>query len=199
MAGKELVCIDKFGRALVVGVQVVRDCTVSGRSQATLRCRVNCGDIAGLGVVEGTHGAIWLANSFNWLDCQRAPRAVYRLLHEAVRLSVGALVGKHHSIQEEDMGPALETVADTQGSPRCTRQGAVPERLADLQGWACSNCTSSTERQVLAQLLLECGDVFSRGDGDMGLTKVISHVIPLAAGTGPIKHSAWHLGPKKEK
>jgi len=36
MAGRELVCIDKFGRPLVGGVQVVQDCTVPGRSQATL-------------------------------------------------------------------------------------------------------------------------------------------------------------------
>jgi len=36
---------------------------------------------------------------------------------EPVRLSAGALVGKYHSIQEADVGPALETVADTQGNP----------------------------------------------------------------------------------
>jgi len=27
MAGKELICVDKFGRLLVGGVQVVRNCT----------------------------------------------------------------------------------------------------------------------------------------------------------------------------
>jgi len=70
MAGQELVCVDKFGRPLVGGVQVVRDCTVPERSQATLRCRVNCKEIAGLGVVKETHGAIRLANSLNRLNCQ---------------------------------------------------------------------------------------------------------------------------------
>jgi len=70
IAGKELVCVDKFCRPLVGGVQVVRDCTVPGKSQATLRCRVNCREIAGLGVVEGMHGKIQLANSLNQLDCQ---------------------------------------------------------------------------------------------------------------------------------
>jgi len=49
MAGRELVCVDKFGRPLVGRVQVVRDCTVPGRSQATLHCRVNCKEIAGSG------------------------------------------------------------------------------------------------------------------------------------------------------
>jgi len=60
MAGKELVCVDKFGRPLVGGVQVVRDCTVSGKSQATLRCRVNCREIAGLGWLrERTEQSDW--------------------------------------------------------------------------------------------------------------------------------------------
>jgi len=75
MAGEELVCVDKFGRPLVGGVQVVRDCTVPGRSQVTLccrvNCRVNCVRSLNLGVVEGTHGAIRLANSLNRLDCRR--------------------------------------------------------------------------------------------------------------------------------
>jgi len=56
----------------------------------------------------------------------------------------------------------------------------------DLYSGASGSSTSSTERQVLAQLLAEYSDVFSRGDEDMGLTKVISHEIPLAAGTTPI-------------
>jgi len=68
-ARKELVYIDKFGRPLVGGVQVVRDCMVPGRSQATLRCRVNCKEIAGLGMVERMHGDIQLANSLNRFDC----------------------------------------------------------------------------------------------------------------------------------
>jgi len=71
MARRELVCVDKFGRLLVGGVKVVQHCMVPGRSQATLRCRVNCRGIAGLGVVEGTHEAIRVANSLNRLDCRQ--------------------------------------------------------------------------------------------------------------------------------
>jgi len=187
MAGKELACVDKFGRPLVGGVQVVQDCTIPGRSQATLRCRVNCKEITDLGVVEGTHGAIRLANSLNWLDCRK--ELLVQCINpfaESVRLSAGVLVGKYHSIQETDVGPALETVADSQGNLPRIKQGAVPKHVADLYGGACNNCTSSAERQELAQLLMEYSDVFSRGNGDMGLTKVISHEIPLTAGTTPI-------------
>jgi len=70
---------------------------------------------------------------------------------------------------------ALETVTDIQENPFCASRGAVREHLADLNDGACGNCTSSTERLILAQLLMEYSDVFCRGDGDMGMTKVISH------------------------
>jgi len=83
-------------------------------------------------------------------------------------------------------------------TPLCASRGAVSEQLADLYGGACGNCTSSAERQVLAQPLMEYSDVFSRGDEDIGLTKVISHEIPLAAGTTPIQQPTRRLGPEKE-
>jgi len=118
---------------------------------------------------------------------------------EPVRLSARALVGKYHSIQEANVGSALETVADTQGKPLRASRGAVPEHVADLYGGVCGNCTSSTERQAPAQLLTEYSDVFSRGDGDMGLTKVFSLGLPLAAGTAPIRQPTCRLGPEKLK
>jgi len=57
MAGRELACVDRFGRPLVGRVQMVQCCTVPGRSRATVRCRVNCSEISDLGVVEGARGA----------------------------------------------------------------------------------------------------------------------------------------------
>jgi len=41
MAGKELTCVDKSGRPVAGSVQVVRNCTIPGRSRATIHCRVN--------------------------------------------------------------------------------------------------------------------------------------------------------------
>jgi len=49
MSGQELAGIDKFGRPLVGGVQVVRNCTIAGRSRATIHCRVNDSQISKLG------------------------------------------------------------------------------------------------------------------------------------------------------
>jgi len=51
----------------------------------------------------------------------------------------------------------------------------------------------------MAQLLREYGDVFSSGDHDVGLTNVVCHEIPLAAGTIPIRQPSRRLGPEKEK
>jgi len=65
--GNELACVDKFGRPLVGGVHAVRNCTVPGRSRATIHCRVNNRQLSGLGFVEGTHTKIRLASSLNQL------------------------------------------------------------------------------------------------------------------------------------
>jgi len=82
-------------------------------------------------------------------------------------------MGKYHPIQEADVGPELETVADTPGAPPRAERAAVPEHVADLYDSACENCSSSTERQALARLLMDYSDVFSYGDEDMELTKVV--------------------------
>jgi len=49
MGDRELTCVDKFGRPLVRGMQVVRNCTIPARSRATIHCRVNNSQISGLG------------------------------------------------------------------------------------------------------------------------------------------------------
>jgi len=56
MVGHELACVVRFGQPLVGGVQVVQHCTVPRRSWATVRCKVNCSEISGLGVMEGALG-----------------------------------------------------------------------------------------------------------------------------------------------
>jgi len=99
-------------------------------------------------------------------------------------LPVGSLVGKFHSVQEEDIGPALETADEAQRAPTKNGRRSVPEHLVDLYGDACDGCGSKRECLVVAQLLSEYKDVFSCGDHDMGLAKAVCHEIPLAAGDG---------------
>jgi len=64
---------------------------------------------------------------------------------EPVRLSAGALVGKYHSIQEADVGPALETVADTQRTPPL----APVEELSRSMWLTCTRKRVETVRVVL--------------------------------------------------
>jgi len=49
MANKELTCVDKLGRFLARGIQVVQSCTKPGRTRATVHCKVDGGYSSGLG------------------------------------------------------------------------------------------------------------------------------------------------------
>jgi len=92
MTGRELACVDRFGRPLVGGVQVVQHCTVPGRSHATVRCRVNCRKISDLGMVEGALRGVQLISSLNRLD-ERGKFLVQCVnpFTEPVELPVGSL------------------------------------------------------------------------------------------------------------
>jgi len=133
MAGRELACVDRFGRPLVGGVQVVQRCIVPRCHRATVRCRVNCREISHLGVVKGALGAVQLANSLNRLN-ERGEFLVQCMnpFTEPVELPAGSLVGKFYSVQEEDVGPALETADEACSIPTRDGRGPVPEHVAEL-------------------------------------------------------------------
>jgi len=114
-------------------------------------------------------------------------------------LPAGLLVGKFHSVQEEDVGPALEMADETRRIPTRDGRGPVSEHVAKLYGNACDGCESKRERMIVAQLLSEYKDVFSCADHDMGLAKAVSHEIPLVAGMVPIRQLTCGLSPEKEK
>jgi len=138
IASKDLTCVNKSGHPLVGGVQVVRSCTVPGHSRATIHYRVNNSQIFGLRVVEGTHGRIQLASSFDRLT-EREEILVQCVnpFTESVQLPPGSRLGRFHSVQEEDVGPSLEDA--TKGSPTApvqrpgdrpaTRPGIVRDSL----------------------------------------------------------------------
>jgi len=94
MAGRELTCVDKFGRLLVGGVQVVRRCTIPSRSRVTINCKVNSRWISGLGVVEGVNSSIQLVSSLNQLTA-RGEILVQCVnpFTESVELLAGSMVG----------------------------------------------------------------------------------------------------------
>jgi len=200
MAGKELSCVDKFGCPLVRGVQVVRNCTVPGRSRVTIHCRVNNRQLSGIGFVEGTHTRIQLASSLNRLTDQGEILVqCINPFSEPVTLSSGSLLGRFHTVQEGDVGPSLGGTMEGPQERSSVRRGTVPEHVKELYQSACEGCAGHKERQAMAQFLREYGEVFSSGDHDVGLASTVRHEIPLAAGTIPIRQPMKRLGPKKEK
>jgi len=74
-------------------------------------------------------------------------------LTEPVELPAGSLVGKFHSVQEENVGPALETAEEAQRIPTIDGRVPVPEHLVELYGDACNGCESKRERLVVVQQL----------------------------------------------
>jgi len=101
-------------------MQVVRNCMIPGRSQATIHCRVNNSQISGLGVVEGAHARIQLASSLNRLtEWGEILVQCVNPFSEAVKLPSGSVLGRFYSVQEEDIGPSL---GDAMEGPRQRRQ-----------------------------------------------------------------------------
>jgi len=143
MAGKELACVDKSGRPLVGGEQVVRNCTIPGRSRATIHCRVNSSQISGLGVVEGAHDRIQLASSLNRLTARGVILVqCINPFTESVKLPAGSLLGRFHLVQEEDVEPSLgDMTKDPRQRPSGGR-GTVPPHVKELYEAACGGCAS---------------------------------------------------------
>jgi len=188
MAGKELTCVDKSGRPLAGSVQMVRNCTIPGRSRATIYCRVNNSQFFGLGVVGGAHTRIQLASSLNQLTDQGAILVqCVNPFSKAVTIPSGSTLGCFHSIQEKDIGPSLRYATGGLHLSPSLRRGTVPPHVQELYQTVCDGCASNQD------------DVFSSGDHDVGLTSAVRHEIPLAAGTTPIRQPTRRLGPEKEK
>jgi len=156
MNGKELTCVNKSSHPLTGGVQVVRNCTIPGRSRATIHCRVNDSQISGLGVVEGAHTRIQLASSLNQLT-ERKEILVQCVnpFSEAVTLPPGSLLGRFHSIQEKDVGPSLGEATEGPQQSLSSRRGTVPTHVQELYQSACNGCVRDKERQAMAKLLRE--------------------------------------------
>jgi len=161
---------------------------------------VNDRQLSEIGFVEGTHSRIQLASSLNRLT-DRGEILVQCInpFSEPVTLSSGLLLGGFHTIQEGDIGPSLGKATEEPQERQSVRRGTVPEHVQELYQSACEGCAGNKERQAMAQLLREYGDVFSSGDHDVGLTSAVRHDIPLAAGTIPIRQPTRRLGPEKEE
>jgi len=151
MGHKELTCVDKLGRSLAGGIQVVQSCTIPGHSRATVHCKVDGGYSSGLGVVESTHGKI--AYSLNRLTRQGEIWVQYiNLFPESVNLPSGSALGQFHPVPEEDSGPSWETTAESPRQRPSAGRRVTPHHPGMRDGhWAQS--VGNRERRSKAKLL----------------------------------------------
>jgi len=200
MSGRELACVNKFGRPLVGDMQVVWNCTILGCSRATIYCKVNNSQLTRLGVVEGKHYRIQLASSLTQLSARgEILLQCVNPFTESVKLPAGSMVGGFHSVQEGDMGPSLEDTAEGPHQRPHRGRGTIPPHVRELYEAACHGCGSNEECQAMVKLLRKYSDMFSSGDHDVGLTRAVRYEISLAAGTVPLRQPTRRLGKEKEK
>jgi len=109
------------------------------------------------------------------------------------------MVGLFHSVQEGDVGPSLGDTTNDLWQTSQGGRGPVPSHVEELYEAACHGCANNRERRAMAKLLGKYNDVFSSGDHDVGLSQIVRHKIPLAAGTVLIRQPPPRLEPEKEK
>jgi len=183
MGHKELTCVDKLGRSLAKGIQVVQSCTIPGHSRATVHCKVDSGYSSGLGVVESTLGRIRPAHSLNRLTRWREIWVQYiNPFPEPVNLPSGSALGQFYSVQEEGSGPPRETSAESpQQSPSAGRR-AIPHYAETRDGhWA--QGVDNRERRGKAKLLHRDSETPHQGDRGDSLNRAARREVPAVAGT----------------
>jgi len=186
MGDRKLACVDKFGRPLAGGVQVVRSCTIPGHSRATIHCKVDGGYISRLGVVESTLTRIQPARSLNrltgrgkiWVQCINP-------FPEAVNLPSGSTLGRFHSVQEEDGRLSRRTTMEGPRQRPSQGQRTVPPHAPyypGTRGEHRDGCVGNGERRGMAELLHKHDDAPHHGNSDDSLNRAARHEVPLVAG-----------------
>jgi len=183
MGHKELTFVDKLGRPLAGGIQVVQSCTIPGRSRATVHCKVDGSYSSGLGVVENTHGRIRPAHSLNRLTRRGEIWGQYNNpFPESVSLPSGSILGQFYPVQEEDSGPSWETTAESpQQRPSAGRRATPHHTEMCDRHWA--QGVGSRERQDKAKLLHRYSETPHQGDRGDSLIRAARREVPTVAGT----------------
>ena len=104
------------------------------------------------------------------------------LTNQPMTLRAGATIGTFTGVEEaqvEDLQPLAPCeVKDI----NLTQMAEVPEHLEELYEAAKGGCKEPLQAEKLARLLTKYSTVFSTGDGDVGLTTLVEHSIPVAEG-----------------
>jgi len=194
MGNKELTCVDKLGRSLAGGIQVIRSCTIPGRSRATVHCKVDVGYSSGLGVVESTHGRIRPTHSLNRLT-ERGEIWVQYInpFPESVNLPSGSTLGLFYPVQEKDSGPSWETTTESPRQRLSAERRATPHHAGMRDGhWA--KGVGNRERRSKAKLLHRYSETPHQEDRGGSLNRAARREIPVVAGTAPTQQTTRNKG-----
>ena len=193
--GQEVKCTDRQGRLLANHIQAIRGEVLPPESEKTIMCRVTSRNYCPIGLVEALPEGVPLAASLN--QPNEKGQLLVRCLNPSklpVELKSGAVVGTYTGVEEQE----VEVQAPTQARECQAGPAEVPGHVSDLFEAAKRNCSSKRQEEQLASLLVKYSQVFSAGDGYVGLTKLVEHSIPVVPGTRPIRQPPHRLGPEKE-
>ena len=195
LGGHEVKCTDRLGRLLFNRIQAMRGRTIPPKSEAVVLCRVASKSYCPVGIVEALPGGVPLATSLN--QPNEKGQLLVRCLNptdQPLELKNGTAIGTYTGVEDEEVDNCPSPDA-----PDSQVEGyGVPAHLEELFRAAQPNCETADQEERLAQLLQKYADVFSTGEGDVGLTKLVEHSIPTAPGTRPIRQPPHRLGPEKE-
>ena len=200
MQDKELPCTDRYGRALVCGVQVLKDVHLGPGAETVVLCKMNASKYPVMGMIESRLPELPVAASLN-RPCDKG-HILVRCLNatfEPILVRAGTTVADYSEVCDGDihtetgLSPS-EQVKNSTGVPR-----KVPAHLQQLFDAAVSGCCNDNQESRLAGLLTKFSDVFSVDNDDVGNTKLVEHSIPVLDGTRPIRQPPHRLGPHKEE
>ena len=201
IGGNLLQCVNRCGEMLSNRVQIFGNTTIRPGQESQIICRLVTEPTSRVGLVEhqpDIETGLQLAATL--VKADRKSRVVVRCLNtsdEPIDLKSGTLVGVFTPMTPDqiyDEGP-VPRVCQVDNIPAAP----IPGHVIDLYQRACANCATTSECQQVAALLQDYSDVFSSGDHDVGLTSLVTHSIPVEAGTQPIRQPPRRLGVEKDK
>ena len=145
---------------------------------------MNSHNYCSLGVVEALPEGVPIAASLNQPD--KKGQLLVRCLNPSktpLELRSGVVIGTYTGIEEEE----VESPPSVEAMECRTTETEIPRHVEGLYESARKNCSSKSQERQLAELLKKYGPVFSSGEGDVGLTRLVEHSIPVVPGTRPIR------------
>ena len=193
--GRELVCMDRYGRLMASRVQTVRKVTIPSQTKVALSCRLTSHNYAPDRLIESSSDKVVLANRPG-----EKGSVLVRCMNptsQPLELPAGTTIGTFTSIDQTDVSGGESKQG---GAVRRTRETwEVPEHLEAMFKQACKGCETGEQEDQLAELLTRYQAVFSKNDQDIGRTELVYHSKPTKEGTRPIRQPPHRLGPHKEQ